>query len=114
MEIEELKKLDLDGLVQRKQWCMRSNAHGNMDKWQMDKELAYIEPEVRRLTQIRLREETEKLRSKIETTKKTIFQDGDMKRAIARELIKILAPSLSEKEMKGVFRQAYKILRGRA
>jgi len=114
MEIEELQKLDLDGLVQRKHWCLRSNAHGNMTQWQMDKELAYLEPEIRKQTQIKLDAETIKLQKTVKEIKQTIFQDGDMKRAVARELIKILSPILSEKEMKGIMRQGYKILRGKA
>jgi len=114
MEIEKLEKLNLNQLVERKQWIYRANAHGNMPTHKMDRELAYIEPKIRELTQAILREKHIEMQEQAEHIKKTVYLDGDMKRSIAREIIKILEPVLSEKELKGMFRQGYKIMRGRA
>lgn len=113
MEKEEIEAANLDKLVQRKQFIYRAYSYKNMSKYDFDKEIAEIEPRIRQLTREYLDSKHNELKQELQTFKSVITEDGPYKREIAKSLIKLLSPILSEEELKGVFRQGYKLMRGR-
>ena len=97
--------------MDRKHTLMRAVNNGNVSREQYDEEMALLEPFIKRnLAAALLKCETE-LKSEINVTKRTISLDGDFKRTIARMLIKFLSTDLTQDEIRGIFRQGYKIQR---
>jgi len=106
----EYKKI---GKIQEeKHFLIRKIANKNSTDITADKErIAECEAEVANAVKEVLAEEYASLKDEAKHIKKTISSDGDMKRQIALSLISILEPVLTSSDLKGVFRQGYKIMR---
>lgn len=97
--------------LERKHFLMRAVDHKQITEEQYDTEIKELNKEITANMQEVLAEEHEKLKNEVIQIKKTIYTDGDMKRGIARVLIKFLASNFSKAETKGIMRQGYKIMR---
>jgi len=97
--------------LERKQFLMRGLANKNVTQEEYDAEMKDLEKEITANLQEVLAEEHAKLKDEILQIKKTIFTDGDMKRGVARVLIKFLRANFSSTETRGIMRQGYKIMR---
>ena len=109
----------VNNLIQRSIFLLVGIEHKNVDPLNRNeygmtfqKELDMIEERRRLVTEEILRRKYETLKKEIIIVKKTVKLDGDLKRAIAKYLINMFEDLLSEDELKGVFRQGYKIMRG--
>ncbi len=97
--------------LDRKHFIMRAVENNNMTQDDYDAEVKVLDKEITANLQEVLAEEHEKLKNAVVQIKKTVYTDGDMKRGIARVLIKFLELNFTKEEVKGVMRQGYKIMR---
>jgi hypothetical protein len=106
----EVKKNDK--LIERKHFLIRAWNNGNIEPSQYYKEIAEIEDKIKDNLIEAMGKCKEEMISDIEQAKKDIKSDGNFKRTIASFIIKILKEQITDSEIKGVFRQGYKIMRG--
>lgn len=107
MEIKELNPL-----VKRKNFLLRGLYNNNIENVNSAKnEIRELEIQIQTKIKSVLKENEENLKTQSKTIQKTVFEDGNMKRAIARMLINILENELEASDLKGVFRQGYKLMR---
>jgi len=107
MEIKENSKLQ-----DRRHFLLRAISSGYKTKEECQDELDSLEKEIQVNVVKVLQECKENMITEVETMKKEIQYDGNFKRGVANYIIKILNESLTNDELKGVFRQGYKIMRG--
>ena len=98
-------------LNERRFFLMRGLRQNNITQVEYDREMPELEKQIRENLAKRLIVESEILKSEIYQLKQTISTDGDLKRAVARMLINFLKKDFQDTEVKGIFRQGYKILR---
>ena len=98
--------------MERKHFLMRALNHKNITQEQYDKEMPALEKHIALNIAKRLKTYAEQLRTEVHTVKQTISSDGNMKRSIAAIIIKFLRDDFNDAELKGIFRQGYKIMRG--
>jgi len=101
-------------LLDRKHFLLRALDKSDIStqlKNQYEAELKNIQEQAFLNLQTALKTEKDRIITKVQEAKKVIKSDGDFKRALARILISYLEQELTKTEMKGVFRQGYKIMR---
>ena len=125
MEVEESKRY-----VLRKNYLLRENEkleglinNGTETKEEVQaikaslsknkEELGRIERIMRKIITNKLQENKEQMIEDAKNIKKNSTFDGDVKRSVARMLIAFMRNMLTDQEIKGVFRQGYKIMRGK-
>ena len=96
---------------ERKAFLHRAVAHGNMTQEAMDQEMPALQAYIDSCTAKALLQCREHLQKEATVIKKEIPIDGDMKRAVASLLIKILKDVFPADEIRGIMRQGYKIMR---
>jgi len=97
--------------MERKHFLMRALSNKQITEEDYDTEIKSLNKEITANLQEILAEEHEKLKDEVLQIKKTVYTDGDMKRGIARVLIKFLRLNFSSAETRGILRQGYKIMR---
>ena len=97
--------------LERKHFLMRALEHKQITEEEYNEKIKSLEKEITSNLQEVLVEEREKLKDEAVQIKKTVFTDGDMKRGVARVIIKFLRLNFSVDETKGIMRQGYKIMR---
>jgi len=108
MEIKENSKL-----LDRKHFLMRAVECKNKTHSEVEEEIAAIDKQVAINLKEALQIESDRLKTEVATLKVEIKTDGDFKRGVAYAIIKILESEMPKEELKGVFRQGYKIMRTR-
>jgi hypothetical protein len=98
-------------LLVRKQFLMRAVANENMTEAEANKEIDELNAQIEVNMRESLVEQESEMKQLLSGIKKEQVTDGNMKRAIANELIKFLNSSFSKDEIKGIARQMYKIMR---
>lgn len=81
------------------------------EKAEWEQEIKENDVKARKMTREFMDNFYEELKQKVPEIKKEVKFDGDLKREIARLIIRALEPAMSVEELKGVFRQGYKIMR---
>ena len=97
-------------LLERKHFIFRAMEHGNMDKTEGEKEILKLDRQINDNLQEQLSLNNTELVEELKAPKKEVM-DGDVKRGAARVLIRLLENFYSNQEIKGIFRQGYKIMR---
>jgi hypothetical protein len=97
--------------VKEKHILIRALENNNITLAEYDKKITILEDKIRNNIIEKLKE-NDKLIKDIKNIKKNIQYDGDLKRAIAKLFINFLEPYLTKDEIKGCFRQGYKLMRG--
>lgn len=100
-------------LLDRKRFLIAALANKNITQQQYNSEMPEIERKMEQNVRELIRKEEEKLKSDIKKAKEVITDDGDFKRSIAKLIIYYLKDELTESDIKGVFRQGYKIMRAK-
>ncbi len=100
-------------LIERRNFLERAMNNNNIDPQDYYIEIKDIEEKISENLIEALQQCKENMVTEIETAKKEIKSDGDFKRTIANALINILSSQLENAEIKGIFRQGYKIMRGK-
>jgi len=100
-------------LLERKFFLMRSMANDNTSEAAGQKEIDEINIKLQVNIEEALKENLPKLQADIKVLKKEQVLDGNFKRAMANYIIKLFENEFSSDELKGVFRQGYKIMRTR-
>ena len=101
-------------LIARKQHLLRALNTHNISEADYNKEMPELEKQIAINLKEALEEAYSDIRENINVVKKTISDDGDFKRCIAKIIISFLEDNLSKEEVKGVMRQGYKIMRGKS
>ncbi len=97
--------------IAKKHFLMRQLNNHIITEAEYETKVAPLEEEIERSLNRRLEQEITKLRESLKDVKTTTFSDGDIKKKVARILIDFLRPDFTIKEIKGIHRQAYKIMR---
>ena len=113
MEKEELLGLSVEALCKRKHFLYTALSNGNLSQYAFEVEMKVSEPKIKYLTKKKLEEHYETIRSEVKVIKQEVFSDGNFKRSVAKVIINMLQDLLSDAELKGMFRQGYKVMRGR-
>ena len=108
MELKINRKLN-----ERKLFLIRGLDRKNVSQVQYDKEMPELERKIFANLQAFLAESQKELAAKLLETKKVVHEDGQFKRSIAKMLIDFLDGNIPNKEIKGVFRQGYKMMRAK-
>jgi hypothetical protein len=108
MEITESKPL-----IERKLFIIRALENHNMTQEEFDAEYPELDRQIKENLAKALVEQENSFKEAIIETKSHTIYDGDLKRQIATILYNMLQDSLTNDEIKGVFRTGYKISRGR-
>ena len=108
MIVEENTKL-----IERRMFLIRGLNSHNITQEEYDAEVPGLEEAIKQNLAKRLVELDAELKTDINQIKQTICTDGDMKRAVAKMLIKFISPMFIDDEVRGIMRQGYKIMRGR-
>ena len=101
-------------VMDKKHFLMRQLFNHIITEEQYNKDIEPLEKEIAENLKEALIEVKTEIKSEIETIKETVFNDGNFKRSIASIIIKLLEKDLTDAELKGVFRQGYKIMRSRS
>lgn len=96
--------------MKRRILLIRGLSSRNVSQEEYDKEMVILDPIIKKQTADNLKEAYE-LRGQVKEEIRTSQYDGNLKRAIADLLYQFLEESLSDEEIKGVFRQGYKLMR---
>jgi len=99
-------------LIERRHFLMRALDNHNITQEEYDKEMPGLKHQIAVNLQTILDEQAIKLNEEIVKVKKVVIDDGNLKRAIANILIKFLEQGFEPKEIKGIMRQGYKLMRG--
>ena len=97
--------------LKRRAFLLVALENKNVSQEQFDKEMPALEIAIKENLLKKLAECKENMDTEIVQIKKTVFSDGDLKRAVARTLIKFLEPSFANHEIRGIMRQGYKLMR---
>jgi len=97
--------------MERRYFLLRGLRKGNITQEQYDKEMPALEATIAVNLAEKLEESKKQMQADLEVVKKTIPDDGNMKRACGKILIKFLKEHFTDKEIKGIFRQGYKLMR---
>ena len=95
----------------KKQFLMRQLYTKHITEAEYEERVAPLEQEIMVNQRDYMNKEMTKLMEQMSLEKKTTFGDGDLKRKMARLLIEFLKEDFTSKELKGIFRQGYKIMR---
>jgi len=95
----------------RKHFLINGLDQGNITEKQYKEEMDLLEPFIEKNLAEYLAKNDELLKSEIHQVKQIVTQDGDLKRGIAKILIKFLEYGFTQSEIKGIMRQGYKIQR---
>jgi len=98
---------------ERKHFLLRAINFKTKTKEECAEELAQLDKEINIAVAKRLADMRVKLKDEVEQIKSQPFSDGDLKRAVAKLMLKFLDPFFTNEELKGICRQGYKIMRGR-
>lgn len=97
--------------IAKKHFLIRQLDRGLITEAEYNEKIAPLEQEILIHRKERLEQAEEEMRKAFADVKNTTFGDGDIKRKIARMLIDSLREDFTAKEIKGVMRQGYKIMR---
>ena len=106
MEIKENHKA-----MERKHFLMRALDKKTITQEQYDKEINILNNKIQENLFRVIKEKEQDLKSEIVQVKKVVTTDGNLKRSIANILIKFLEKDFNNDEIKGIFRQGYKLMR---
>ena len=110
----ENKNIEINQWHERKQFLLRGIYNNNIEeKFIAEAEIEELEKKIKAKLRETLDEQYDELRATVKVIKREVNTDGEMKRGIAGAIIKILEDLLPASELKGVFRQGYKIMRTR-
>ena len=98
-------------MLERKHFLMRQLDHKFITQEEYNKKIENMDKALALNVQKVLNQESAKLKDEVLQVKKITFSDGNMKRNIARILIKFLETDFNKEEIKGIMRQGYKIMR---
>jgi len=99
-------------LIARRHFLIRALANRNISKTAYDEEMPGLDAQIMKNLTARLEKSAEAMRIDLAKVKEITVSDGDLKRGVAKLLIEFLRKDFDEDEIKGVFRQGYKALRG--
>jgi len=97
--------------LERKHILIRALSNKNITQEAYDKEISTLETEIQKNLAEVLAANDILIRSEIVQVKKLIHTDGNMKRGIAKTLITFLEEYFTADEIRGIFRQGYKLQR---
>jgi len=97
--------------MDRKHFIMRALDCKNMSQSDYDEEMKLLEPFIERNLAKALVECKKQLKTDIHQIKQIVVHDGDLKRSIAKMLMEFLKEDFTDDEVKGIFRQGYRIMR---
>jgi hypothetical protein len=112
MGLETQNITESNSAIERRHFLIRALAKGNISQEQHDKEMPILEKKIQLNLYNRLKKIDTELNSEIGQVKQLAAADGDLKRGIAKIIIKFLEQDFSSDEVKGIMRQGYKIMRG--
>jgi len=99
-------------LMERKHFLIRSIANGNTDEKEGEKEIAELEKQIQINLAETLNAEYAKRSEEVQEVKIKARTDGEMKRNVAQYFLEFMRDNgFDNSEIKGVFRQGYKISR---
>lgn len=98
-------------LNERKHFLLRAIYQKHKTKDECSKEIADIDKQLAINLKEALIQCQVALDEEIKTQKNAIFSDGDLKRSVAKIMIKFLSGHFNNSEIKGICRQGYKIMR---
>lgn len=101
-------------LLRRKQLLLSAIANGNKDAEECAPELESLNKQININMQEALKQCDVEMRENIKAVKQKNFSDGDIKRNAARVMIRFFQEFFTDDEIKGICRQGYKIMRGKA
>lgn len=108
MEVKKNKPL-----IERKFFLMRSIATGNCESEEVaNKEIDQLNVQIQENLEEFMKENMPKVQEEVKAIRKEQVLDGNFKRAMANYIITLFGSNFSSDEMKGIFRQGYKIMRG--
>lgn len=99
--------------LERKQFLMRALDRGNITQEKYDAEVNELNIFIQKNVAEVLKANQVKLRSEIHQIKTITSEDGNMKRGVANTIIKFLEEYFTAEEIRGIFRQGYKIQRAK-
>ena len=97
--------------MSKKQFLMRQLYNHNITEKEYEERVAPLEQEIAINLKKALDTAYEELQKSMADVKNTTFGDGDIKRKVARLIIDFLKNDFTPREIKGVMRQGYKIMR---
>ena len=106
MEIKKNHKF-----LEKKHLLMRQLNNEFITQKKYDEEIKTIEAEIQKNIAEVLNESRENLIIEMKNFKTQVKTDGDMKRGVANIIIKLLEKDFTIDELRGIFRQGYKIMR---
>jgi hypothetical protein len=107
MEVTENFKLQ-----DRRHLLIRGLQNGNISQEKYDEEIPELERKIKENLAKRLAQLADELKDDLKRVKKEINTDGDLKRAVAKILKQFLQTEFSDDDIRGIFRQGYKMMRG--
>lgn len=107
MEVRENFKLQ-----DRRQLLIRGLQAGNISQEKYDAEIPELERQIKENLAKRLAQLDAELKDELKKVKKEINTDGDLKRAVAKILKQFLQTEFNDDDIRGIFRQGYKMMRG--
>ena len=99
--------------LERKAFLIKSLENENITKKEYDAEIAILDPFIKKNLEEALAKCNAELKSKINNVKESVREDGPLKRSVANILINFLEDHFIDDEIKGIFRQGYKIMRSK-
>ena len=97
--------------VEEKHFLMRQLQNHYITEEEYNEKVKPLNLIIQTITLQRLEEARAKIIPEIQEVKKTIKYDGEMKRGVGKILIDFLKEDFTNEELKGIFRQSYKIMR---
>lgn len=97
--------------ISKKHFLMRQLNNHNITEAEYNEKIQPLEDEIALNLKVALDQATEELRASMANIKATTFGDGDLKRKIARLMIDFLKNDFTAREIKGIMRQGYKMMR---
>jgi acyl-CoA thioesterase len=99
-------------LMERKHFLIRAVANGNADEKESEKEIQELEKQIQINMAEALNSEYAKRSQEVQEVKIKAKTDGEMKRNVAQYFLEFMRDNgFDNSEIKGVFRQGYKISR---
>ena len=97
--------------MERRYFLLRGLRAGNISEEQAAAEMPDLKAEIAKNLAEALAECEEQMLADLQDVKKTVVDDGNFKRGCGRVLIKFLSEHFTDAELKGIFRQSYKLMR---
>jgi hypothetical protein len=99
-------------IIKQKHLLIRQLENKLISEEEGEQQLKVLDKEINSNVIKALRESEKEIKSAVVIIKKENLEDGNLKRKIARVLIDLLeSANLNDKEIKGAFRQGYKLMR---